>query len=433
MASDLANDLASNLASNLVSNLANNDVEVVVVGGGAAGIAAARRLRDASIDCLVVEARPRLGGRAWTVIDGSGFALDLGCGWLHSADRNPLRGIAEEQGASIDKTPPPWQRPSLEIGFPRAEQNDFHNALQSFFARLERIAERESDLPAATFLDPGSRWNGLINAVSTYISGAEWDRISAKDFDRYEDSGVNWRVLEGLGSVVSACGAKLPAMLDCPVQRIDHRGKRLRIETTKGVITADQVIVTIPSSLLAKEQLVFTPALPQKTEAAVGLPLGYDDKLFMSLDDADEFAKDVRLFGHTDRAATAVYHFRPFGRPQIEAYFGGRLAAELEANGDAAFFDFAVSELTGSLGNDFRRRVKPIQIHRWGCDPFSLGAYSYALPGSAGCRQALAEPVDNRLFFAGEACSLADFSTAHGAWHTGVIAADHLIAVRTKR
>ena len=106
------------------------DVEVVVVGGGAAGVAAARRLHQASIDCLLVEARPRLGGRAWTVIDASGFALDLGCGWLHSADRNPWVRVAEEQGVAIDKTPPPWQRPPLEVGFSRAEQDDFQKALR---------------------------------------------------------------------------------------------------------------------------------------------------------------------------------------------------------------------------------------------------------------------------------------------------------------
>ena len=411
--------------------MASDDVDVVVVGAGAAGIAAARLLHDAGVRCLLVEARQRLGGRAWTVIDESGYALDLGCGWLHSADRNPWRDIAMGQGASIDKSLPSWMRPSLEFGFSRAEQNEFGEAMEAFFARLERLAQNNADLPAAAALEPGGRWNGLINAVSTYISGAEWDQISAKDFDRYQDSGVNWRVIEGLGTVIRDYGADLPVMLDCRVIGIDHRGKRLRIETDKGAIAADQVIIAIPVSLLAKGQLAFTPALPQKSEAAQGLPLGLDDKLFMALDDAQEFDRDVRLFGRTDRAATGAYQFRPLGRPQIEAYFGGNLAAELEANGDGAFFDFAVSELTALLGSDFRRRLKPIRIHRWGLDPHSLGSYSFALPGSADCRQKLAEPVDDRLFFAGEACSVGDFSTAHGAWQTGITAANQVMAART--
>jgi monoamine oxidase len=407
----------------------HSDVDVVVVGGGAAGIAAARCLREAAVDCLIVEARPRLGGRAWTVIE-SGFALDLGCGWLHSADRNPWVKIALGQGAEIDKSRPPWARRSLGAGFPLAEQQDYQSALNAFFTRLERAAESDGDVPSANFLEPGNRWNGLINALSTYISGAEWDRVSAKDFDRYHDTGVNWRVVKGYGALISACGKALPGELDCAVRAIDHGGKRVRVETAKGVIAADQVIVTIPSTLIAAERLLFTPALPQKTEAARGLPLGLADKLFLSLERAEEFEPDTRVFGHTDRAATANYQFRPFGRPMIEVYFGGRFAAELEAGGDGAFFECARSDLVGLYGNAFAARIKPIGIHRWGVDPFSLGSYSYASPGFADCRPKLAEPVDGRLFFAGEACSVHDFSTAHGGWHTGVSAAEQVIAVR---
>lgn len=410
--------------------MASGEVQVVIVGGGAAGIAAAQRLRGASIRCLIVEARPRLGGRAWTVTDGSGVALDLGCGWLHSADRNPWVEVARHQGASIDKTPPPWTRPGLELGFSRAEQDDFGKALGTFFARVEHAAQSETDTATATLLDPTCRWNGLIGAVSSYISGVDLDQLSVKDLDRYDDTGINWRIIEGYGSVISAYGAKLPAMLDCEVRGIDHRGKRLQIETSKGAIVADQTIVTIPSALLAAERIVFTPSLPAKIQAALGLPLGLADKLFMSLMNAEEFPKDVRVFGHTDRAATGGYHFRPFGRPLIEGYFGGRLAADLEASGEGAFFDFAVSELTGLLGSDFASRVKPIRVHRWGHDRFALGSYSSALPGSADCRLALAEPVDQRLFFAGEACSRHDFSTAHGGWRSGVAAADQVIAAR---
>jgi monoamine oxidase len=409
-----------------------SDVEVVVVGGGAAGVAAARRLHEASIDCLLIEARPRLGGRAWTIVDPSGFALDLGCGWLHSAERNPWVAAAQEEGATIDKSPPPWLRSAPEIGFPRAEQEDFHRAMGDFFARLEEAANSEADAPASAFLDPASRWNGLIGAIATYISGADLDRISAKDFDRYEDSGVNWRVVEGLGSIIAGYGAKLPSVLDCPVRGIDHRGKRLIVDTAKGAIACDQIIITVPSALIAAEALTFTPALPAKAQAASGLPLGLADKLFMALADADEFADDTRVFGHKDRAATAAYSFRPFGRPGIEAFFAGGLAWQLEADGDDAFFDFAVGELVALFGSAFAQRLKPIRIHRWGHDPFALGSYSCALPGFADCRATLAAPVDDRLFFAGEACSAHDFSTAHGGFHTGVAGAEAIIALRKR-
>ncbi|MGH6726001.1 MAG: flavin monoamine oxidase family protein [Pseudolabrys sp.] len=410
--------------------MTKSETEVAIIGGGAAGIAAGRRLRQAGVDCLVIEARPRLGGRAFTVVDAPGFALDLGCGWLHSADRNPWSTIAEAQGRTIDKTPPPWARAALPIGFSAAEQRAFGDALDQFYTDVEAAAAKGPDSAAANVLKPDGRWNAMINAVATYISGAELDLVSARDFVNYDDDNVNWRVLEGYGATIAAAGADLPVALDCPVHRIDHSGRRLTIETAKGAIAAERAIVTLPSAILAENERLFAPALPEKTQAARGLPLGLADKLFLSLDDAEEFEPDTRLFGSTDRTAMASYHLRPFGRPQIEVYFGGRFAAELEAQGEPAFTDFAVSDLSGLLGSAFARRIKPIAMHRWAADPFARGSYSYALPGKADCRATLAGPVDGRLFFAGEACSHGYFSTAHGAWFTGVTAAEQAIGAR---
>ncbi len=374
----------------------------------------------------------RLGGRAWTINDPSGFAIDLGCGWLHSADRNPWVPVAEEQGRTIDKTPPPWRRPSLPLGFPIDRQREFLKAQEEFFSRVSERAQQPPDVAATTLLMPDCRWNNLIGAIGTYISGGELDRVSARDFDNFDDTGVNWRIVEGYGATIAACGHALPNVLDCPVIRIDHGAKRLKIETARGIIAADQAIVTIPTNVLAQTENLFAPLLPEKIQAAQNLPLGLADKLFLSLDHADEFEADSRLFGATDKIGTATYHFRPFGRPHIEAYFGGRHAANLESGGDGAFFDFAVSELTTLLGSDFARRVKPIHIHRWAADPFARGSYSYALPGMADCRASLAAPIDDRLFFAGEACSHGDFSTAHGGWITGVAAADQVIRARLR-
>src|SRR5580704_6980106 len=123
--------------------MTQSNTEVVIIGGGAAGIAAGRRLREANVDCLVIEARTRLGGRAWTVNDASGFALDLGCGWLHSADRNPWVAIAQAQGRTIDKTAPSWTKSSLPIGFPLAEQTEFAKAQHDFFERIGIAATKE--------------------------------------------------------------------------------------------------------------------------------------------------------------------------------------------------------------------------------------------------------------------------------------------------
>src|SRR6185437_871814 len=188
-----------------------------------------------------------------------------------------------------------------------------------------------------------NRWNGLIQAINTYVSGVELDQVSLHDLANYADSHVNWRIAEGYGTTIAAHAAMVPMALDCPAHVLDHGGARITVDTAKGKLTADQAIVTLPTSLLADGALTFTPALPGKIEAAGGLPLGLAAKLFLSLDKAEEFPKDSRLFGHQDRAATGAYHMRPFGRPQIEVYFGGAHAWHLEAGGETAFFDFAVS------------------------------------------------------------------------------------------
>lgn len=408
-----------------------SEADVVVVGGGAAGIAAARRLHDAGVSCLLLEARPRLGGRAWTIAEPrSETAIDLGCGWLHSADRNPWLDIAQAQGRDIDHTPPPWMRTSTQPGFPLEEQCAFRKSLNDFFGRLEGATASGRDAPAAVYLERGDRWNGLIGAVGTYTSGGELEDVSAIDLDRYADSGVNARAVEGYGAVITAHASPVPVRLDCPVHRIDHSGRRIRLETAQGSVAVDAVIVTVPTPLLADGTLAFNPALPKKIEAAAGLPLGLADKLFLTLPEPQSFENESRMFGRTDRSGTGAYHFRPFGRPLIEGYFGGRLAHELERGGADAFVAFARSELAGLLGSDFAKRVELLTIHPWASDPWARGSYSYARPGQADMRAALAEAVDGRLFFAGEACSQQDFSTAHGAYLTGIAAADAIMAER---
>ncbi len=149
------------------------------------------------------------------------------------------REIAQRQGRTIDKTPPPWERSSLEIGFPLAEQREYRRAQREFDERLDEAMQRGDDSPASAYLEPGNRWNALLDAVSTYYSGAELDRISARDLARYREDNLNWRVTEGLGATVEAYGTGLPAVLDCTVRRIDHGGKRVTIETAKGTIAAD--------------------------------------------------------------------------------------------------------------------------------------------------------------------------------------------------
>jgi monoamine oxidase len=405
-----------------------SELDVVVIGAGAAGLAAAQRLATARLSIRVLEARNRLGGRAWTLRDPAGLPIELGCGWLHSADENEWCIVAATLRFALDRTAPRWRSQWNNVGFPAADQDDYREASARFYDRLDAAGEAETDQPGDRFLEPGCRWNALINAISTYINGVELDQLSARDFWRYRDSGVNWRVVEGYGTLVAASGAGLDITLDCPATVIDHGGRLIRIETPRGELSARAVIVTVPTDVLAAGMPRFLPELPAKTAAAAALPLGLADKLYLRLDGAEEFPGDSHLYGAVDRVRTGSYHLRPLGRPLVEGYFGGALARDLEQEGEAAFASFAIDQLAALLGGDIRKRLHPIAASAWARDPYARGSYSHAKPGQADERLVLAAAVDQRLFFAGEACSSEDFSTAHGAYRSGVSAAEQVIS-----
>jgi monoamine oxidase len=409
------------------------EVEVAVIGAGAAGLAAAHRLAEAGVEVVVLEARERVGGRAWSIPTAAG-PQDLGCGWLHSADHNGFIAEAERLGFAIDKTPPPWGTQVFDLGFSKAEQADFQAAFAGFWKKLDEAAAEPGDRPAATLLPEGGRWNALMNAVSAAINGIALDRVSIKDFAAYRDSRVNWRLPDGYGAMMSAYGAECPVVRGAAVSTIDHGGSDgVRVVSTAGTARARAVIVTLPTNVLAEERVRFVPALPGKVEAASLLPLGLADKLLMTLTGEQEFSPDCHLFGRLDSAETGSYHIRPFGRPLVEGYFGGDFAAALESEGAAGFCAFVTDQLVGLLGGDMRKRLNLVAASAWRRDPFARGSYSYATVGHADARAALAAPVDDRLFFAGEATSPDYFSTAHGAYASGRRAADEVLAALRRR
>jgi monoamine oxidase len=403
-----------------------NKVDVLIIGAGAAGLGALDRLDGEPVEALLVEARDRVGGRAFTLNAPGSLPLDMGCGWLHSADQNPLVERIAQKGFVIDKTPPPWRRETGASEEERAEHEHFGRAFVELERRLEIAAREDVDRAGSDFLEPGGRWNGDLNAFSCYYNGVGWDQVSVLGYAAYEDSGVNWRVSEGYGAGIAALARTDRIRFHCPVAAIDHSGASIKMETAQGVLECRAAIVTAPTPHLARRLIRFHPDLPDKVEAAAGLPLGWAGKVFLSLLEPEALPIEGHFSGR-DPARANSYMLRPLGRPFVEGYFAGAEARELELEGPGAMTAFALEQLADRFGSAVRSKLAALSETGWATDPFALGAYSYARPGFSGARLELSRPVEDRLFFAGEATHPHFFSTAHGAWESGVRAAEEAL------
>ena len=410
----------------------NQHFDVAIIGAGAAGVAAARTIFDAGRSAILIEASQRVGGRAWTQTL-SGLPLDLGCGWFHSAERNPLVGLAEANGFSVLRGPTAWREQYRDLGFPPEDQRAANAAFEGFLHRLEHDPPA-SDC-AADALEPGGRWNAYLDALSGYINGASLAQLSAADYLAYDEAASehNWRLPQGYGTLIAALLPPIPLKLGTPVTRIDHGGEVLRLETPSGSLSVSAVILAVPPTVLASGAISFTPAIDDHCHAAAHLPLGLADKIFLALRDGHGLESETHLLGNPSSRCTGSYYIMPMGRPVIECFLGGGCAEALEQEGLDAAFAFAVEELTQLLGTRIRTRLYFLAGTAWRKADWIHGAYSHALPGHASSRGMLAAPVDGRLFFAGEATHVTDYSTAHGAWESGVRAAAEALACAALR
>jgi monoamine oxidase len=329
----------------------------------------------------------------------------------------------------IDRAPPPWGRQGGNPVFTPKDLAVAHSAYQSFLHRL-RATPPASDR-AADALIADDPWNGRLQALSGYINGVPLDLVSVADFLAYDDAdtGVNWRVRAGYGALIEHSSRDLLVALGTSVSSIDASNPQLRIVTTAGTFSSRLAIVTVSTNVLASGSLRLPSALDDRCEAAARLPLGNAEKIFFALDSPQGFESDTQAIGRPRAAQSGSYHLLPLGRPVIEGFFGGEGAEAVVAAGEHWGPAMAIDELVGVFGSDIRSRLRTIARSNWLNDPRIGGSYSHALPGQRNAREILGAPYEDRIFFAGEACSPSDFSTAHGAYATGIRAATEALEI----
>lgn len=405
------------------------DVDVVIVGAGAAGLGAARRLAASGLGVAVVEAMGRIGGRAFTSSREFGVPFDIGCAWLHAGDRNPFLPEAQAAGWTLQLHDMALNH--IYFGSRRAEAAEMASIAAAEAALAEAIAAHDGEDDRLSALIGRCH---LDNAVSIFSGpmdfGKDDDEISIADYRSAEDLDPNYITREGFGALIAHWGRDVPVTLNCPARRIRWDGPGVRVETDHGTLRARAAIVTVSTGVLAFEGVRFSPALPWEHEKAVfDLPMGLLTKVPLRVAGTRlglAAFEDLLMVGH---ARHDLYFLCfPFDLDLMVGFVGGDFAWEMEAAGPAAAVDFVTGRLEAIFGTEVRRHISHGTMTNWAAEPWVRGAYAVAAPGAAEARAVLARPVGERIWFAGEALGGGLIQTAAGARLSGERAADAVAA-----
>ncbi len=405
------------------------DVDVAIIGAGSAGLGAARACMAQGKRFVVLEARGRIGGRVFTDMS-LGAPYDAGAYYIHWAERNPWRDIAAELDVSLrdESALPSGEWLSFENGA-RVERS----ARRRQFAELSRRFDTDlSEVPDVSFVErvadapdllPGAR------GLARMAVGEEAERVSALDYARLW-SGDDLIVPDGYGALVQRFGAQVPVRLATPVAHIRWDGQGVVVESPAGSLTARAAIVTVPVGVLSGGAIRFTPELPVVTrEGLGGLAMGALTKIGLRFAGTRfGLPANSNLWDEIPGEGGVNFECWPFDRDLIVAIFGGDFARAVLAQGERAAVEIMLDRLSAMLGEEARRAFVGASVNGWATDPFSMGCYSHALPGQAGARAKLAQPVAERIWFAGEATAAGDGDfgaamTAGGAYLAGEAAA----------
>ena len=402
------------------------DSDVVVVGAGAAGLAATRELRRRGLSVVTLEASARIGGRAHTDRSRFGVPYDIGAHWLHNAASNPFVRHAKENGFTAYPAP---NTQTLYVGereASEAEYSAYDAAYRKAIGASSAAGRAGRDLSPASVVPDGGRWHDLVHfVIGPWEMGKDFDAFSCADWWNSED-GTDWFCREGYGTLVAHRGRDLDVHLSTRVRQVDWSGNGVVVESERGRIRAQACIVTVSTGVLASGDIRFVPDLPEdKVESFHRISMGHYDHIALFFDEnvfgtgPDEYLLyNARTHGaHSPALMGLLTNVSGTGLTLAEV--GGDFARELEEADAEAAVDFARAELRRIFGGAIDRHLVKSHFTRWGRNPLTRGAYASAEPGGYPFRAVLRRPVGDRVWFAGEACSPGEWATVAGAHESG--------------
>jgi monoamine oxidase len=426
--------LASAPALGAVS--ASGETDVAIIGAGAAGIAAARKVTAAGRRFALLEANDRIGGRCLTENTTFGVPYDRGAHWLHMPELNPLAKLAP-RGLDVYPTPPGQKLRIARRNAREGEMEDYLAAIVRANRAIQDAARGKADVACMQALpkDLGDWRPSVEFFLGPFGCGKNLEEISAVDFARSFERDVDAYCRQGLGALLAKLAEPLPVQLRTPVARMHSTRNFVEIDTARGLIKARAAIVTVSTGVLAAEKIKFAPELPKRQVDAIGrLSLGAYDHVALELKGNPlQLRNDDLVFEKAAGARTAALLANVSGTPLCMIEIAGRFGAELAKSGEAAMMDFATGWLVELYGADVRKAIGRTHATRWAAEPWALGAFSAAAVGGQPGRRTLMEPVRERLFFAGEAVHETLWGTVAGAWESGERAADAALRLWGRR
>ena len=415
--------------------------DVVIVGAGAAGIGAAIRLKEKGFTCRILEAGNRIGGRALTDTTtflgktGKAVPFDIGCAWIHRyREGDPFADWSRKLHFDT-------QAHDLSVSRLYYGTTPFSSLMVKMLGEDEKkfseLFGKSGDVAASSIIKD---WQRPMDAAATYMGpmdmAVDFDDLSTADFVAMADYDPNYLVREGYGTLVKtvALMSGLDVSLATPVTAIDTSGPGVAVTTPRGTIRANAAIVTVSLGVLQSGAIRFAKPLPPEIQAAIGgIKMGLLAKIPLQIPGVSHYLGGVgpydNLLAESQGPDDIYFLAWPWDSDLMVGFVGGKFAWDLSRAGQKSAVDYAKAKLAGLLGSSVAKRVQRGLLTQWGTDKLSLGAYSAAAPGHHAARAALAQPVDGRLFFAGEATAPDGmFATCSGAYMAGQDAAEHIAA-----
>jgi monoamine oxidase len=403
------------------------EADIVVIGAGAAGIAAARRIQAANRKVIVVEASGRIGGRCLTDTTSFEVPFDRGARWMHNPDTNPMIRLGRAAGLEVYSAP---LGQKIRIGRRNAragETEEFLAALVRANRAIDEASRGKVDVACASVLpkDLGD-WAGTAEFVlGANATGKDLKDVSAIDKVRAQERTAAIACRQGLGTLIAKLAEQVPLTLATPASRIGWSNRDVTVETRAGKIVARAAIITVSSNVLVAGNIQFTPDIPKRhLDAASRLSLGSYDRIALQLPGNPlGLSRDDVLIEQSNSTRTALLFANMGGSSLGVIDVAGSFGRDLSAQGEPAMVAFAVEWLAKLFGSDAVAAVKKSSATRWNDAPFALGAMSVAAPGGQPSRKVLTEPI-GCMFLAGEATHETLWGTVDGAWESGERAAE---------